>query len=198
MSVDRRTLEVYDARAADYAARFGSGGEDVHLLAFVAELAPGARVLDLGCGPGSASALMAAEGHRPDPVDASAAMVALAQERGLPARQASFDDIAGEGPYEAVWANFSLLHAARAALPGHLAALHDALVPGGLLHIGMKTGAGEHRDSLGRLYTYVGLQELRELLQAAGFAIHAEEEGAGAGLSGDHSTWVVMRGRRDG
>ena len=114
MSADERTIAAYDARAGAYAERFDAAGPDRNLQDFIAALATGARVLDLGCGPGNASAFMRAAGLKPDPIDASAKMVALANARhAIGARLATFDDIGGVGEYEAVWANFSLLHAAR-------------------------------------------------------------------------------------
>ena len=195
---DARTIAVYDARAADYAALTGRGAPDAQLAAFLALLPEGAQVLDLGCGPGAASRHMADRGHRPDPVDASPGMVALARAAGLPARRASFDDLDAEGAYDAVWANFSLLHAPRADLPRHLAAVARALRPGGLLHIGMKEGEGEARDGIDRLYTYVNEAELAGLLTDAGLTVLARERGTDTGLSGTTDPWIVMRATKDG
>ncbi|MCB2126921.1 MAG: class I SAM-dependent methyltransferase [Rhodobacteraceae bacterium] len=196
MSVDARTLAAYDARAADYAKLFRTRGPDRHLQSFIAALPPGARVLDLGCGPGQASVFLREAGHRPDPVDASVGMVALANDRhAIGARQASFDDIDAVAAYEGVWANFSLLHAPRSALPRHLVALNRALVPGGILHVGMKTGTGEARDALDRLYTFVTGAEMRGLLDGAGFTVTAEEEGMERGLAGTLDPFVILRAR---
>lgn len=197
--MDARTLAVYEARAADYAALTWSVRPGRDLIAFMAALPTGAAVLDLGCGPGAASAHMAAAGMRPDPVDAAPAMVALAREKfGLPARQAAFADLDAVAAYDGVWASFSLLHAPRADLPGHLAAIARALRPGGLFHIGMKTGAGEGRDTLDRFYTYVGVRELHGLLAAAGFTVLTTREGVETGLSGSEDPFVICLARTDG
>jgi SAM-dependent methyltransferase len=194
MSVDPRTIAAYDAHAAEYAERFGAARPDADLKAFIDALPQGARVLDLGCGPGDASAFLRAAGMRPDPVDASPAMVTLANARhAIGARLATFEEISAESTYEGVWANFSLLHAPRADLPRHLSALHRALVSGGLLHVGMKTGAGEGRDTLDRFYTYVAREELLGLLDSAGFAVIAAREGADPGLAGPIEPWMVVR-----
>jgi SAM-dependent methyltransferase len=194
VSVDARTIAVYDAKAADYADRFRTSRPDRHLTAFMADLPAGARVLDLGCGPGTASAFLRAAGFRPDPVDASAAMVRIANERhDIGARMASFDEIDAVGVYDGVWANFSLLHAGRDDLPRHFAALHRALRPGGLLHVGMKTGTGAGRDALDRLYTYVTVRELTGLVTDAGFAVTATHEGREVGLAGTDDPFVILR-----
>ena len=144
-------LEQAQAYAA---ADFAAG--DQALIERLAQLFPGglgARLVDLGCGPGGASAHMRDAGLNPDPVDASPAMIALAKERfSLEARQATFDDIGGEALYDAIWANFSLLHAPRADLSRHFTALARVLRPGGLFHVGLKTGTGEARDEIGRAH----------------------------------------------
>lgn len=199
MSADPRTLAAYEAHARDYEDRFRRDRPDRHLQAFIDLLPAGARVLDLGCGPGAASAFLCAAGMEPDPVDAAPAMVALANARhGIGARLASFDDLDAVAAYDGVWANFSLLHAPRADLPRHLAAIRRALKPGGLFHIGMKTGAGEARDRLGRFYAYVGTAELRSLLTQADFGILAESGGRERGLAGTLDPFVILLARATG
>lgn len=194
---DRRTLAIYDAKAGDYAKLVGRDGPNPHLQRFLGMVATGGRVLDLGCGPGTASVVMRDAGFDPDPVDASAGMVAHAADtHGLPARQMTFAQLRAEAAYDGVWANFSLLHAPRSALPGHLAAISTALKPQGAFHVGMKTGAGEKRDGLGRQYTYVTAGELRDLLVAAGLTVDYEDTGAGKGLDGEVAPWVILQARK--
>lgn len=196
MSADPGTIAAYEAHADAYAAHFAAEGPGADLRAFMARLGPGARVLDLGCGPGTASAFLRDAGFRPDPVDAAPAMVALANRRhNLGARVATFDDVDGLSGYGGVWASFSLLHAARADLPRHLAAIRRALVAGGVLHIAMKLGSGEARDRLGRFYTYFGRDELADLLAGAGFAIQGERQSEEVGLAGQLEPFIVMDAR---
>ena len=194
MSTDRRTIAVYDAKALDYAERFSSAEPGRHLRSFIEALPPGSHVLDLGCGPGHDSAFMSQAGLVPDAIDASPAMVAMANERhGLDARLASFDDIDAVALYDGIWASFSLLHAPRGDLPRHVAGLHRALRPGGLLHLGMKTGNGEMRDALDRFYTYVTVPEITGILTEAGFTVTATEEGEEVGLAGLPDRFVILR-----
>jgi SAM-dependent methyltransferase len=193
VSADPRTIAVYDAKAKDYADRFATAKPDRALAAFIAALPAGARVLDLGCGPGTASAFLRAAGHLPDPMDASPETVALANARhAIGARIADFDAVTEVAAYDGVWANFSLLHAPRSAMPRYLAALHRALKPGGLLHLGMKTGSGEARDGLDRMYTYYDVDELQALLRAAGFTPTALVEGTERGLAGTDDPFALL------
>ncbi|KPP90583.1 MAG: Methylase involved in ubiquinone/menaquinone biosynthesis [Rhodobacteraceae bacterium HLUCCA08] len=196
MSADPRTIAAYDARAQDYAERFGTeDAPGASLRRFADALPPGGHVLDLGCGPGTSAARLMAMGFALDALDASAEMVRLARARSVPARQAGFDDLDASAAYDGVWANFSLLHAPRADLPGHLAAIARALKSGGLLHIGMKLGTGQARDRLDRRYTYVARDELAELLVRAGFTLLCEHHFEEAGLAGTIDPGIVILAR---
>lgn len=195
---DRETLAVYDSRAQDYADRFGTDLEpDTQLRHFLDLLPHEAEVLDLGCGPGRSAAMMAAAGHRVTATDASAEMIALAgKQPGVSARQETFDELSDTDRYDGIWANFSLLHADRPDLPRHVSAIAQALKPGGIFHIGMKTGQGRARDRPGRLYTYVQDPELTSLLVGAGLEPLARWTGSDAGLSGEVEPWIVIQARK--
>lgn len=194
---DARTIATYDAKAAEYAALVTNDKPDKTLQGFIDLVPKGGKVLDLGCGPGTSAAHMRDAGLVPDPVDASEGMIAIAREKfGLDARVGQFDDIAGTDVYDAVWANFSLLHAARADLPRHFQAIAKATKTGGILHIGMKTGDGSARDAIKRLYTYVTVPELTDLLTTAGYEVIYTKEGREAGLAGTIDPFVIMRGKK--
>ncbi|WP_281981635.1 class I SAM-dependent DNA methyltransferase [Thalassorhabdomicrobium marinisediminis] len=197
MTTDKETLAVYDARAEDYESRFAGDAPSALLQRFINAVPDGGRVLDLGCGPGSAAAHMAAADLRVDATDASPEMVRLAQAKpGVTARQATFDELDATALYDGIWANFSLLHATRADLPRHLDRIAKALKDAGVFHIGMKTGDGEGRDTLGRRYTYVRAKELRQMLEAAGLDIIAQDTGHEVGLSGSDDWWIVLMAQK--
>jgi SAM-dependent methyltransferase len=194
---DARTIATYNAKAADYAQMVSSEAPDTSLQTFIDLMPKGGHVLDLGCGPGTASAHMRAAGLVPDPVDASEGMIAIAKDKfGLAARLATFADITGSDIYDGIWANFSLLHAAPDDLPRHFNALGKATKPGGTIHVGMKTGTGVARDKINRLYTYVTVEELSTLLTSAGYHVTYTKEGQEAGLAGTVDPFVIMRGQR--
>lgn len=193
MSVDAKTIAVYDARAADYKRLAKDLDGYDHLVAFCKAMPAAANVLDLGCGPGLYAAFIAKQGSNVDAVDASVEMVKLAaQHTGVTARHASFDDISGNEIYDGIWANFSLLHAPRVAFPRHLAALHTACKPRALFHIAMKLGANAGRDTIERMYTYYQEDELLTYLTTAGFKIDRCEYGNSPGLSGEPADWIMV------
>lgn len=190
---DPTTIAVYDAKFADYVALEDSEWRDPSLERFVEMLPEGAHVLDLGCGPGKTSAFLQKAGFTVDATDASAAMVKMAADKyGISVRHVTFDDIDGQDKYDGIWANFSLLHAPKSRMPAHLAALHKALKPGGVFHIGMKLGSGEHRDRLDRFYAYYSQTELEDLLTDAGFHTLNATFGNGTGLDGSRSDWIII------
>lgn len=191
---DRETVQVYDTQAQDYARMTDrDNATDPRLVAFIAKLPAGGRVLDLGCGPGASAAVMAQAGLQVDATDASAEMVAMAaRHAGVTAWQATFHDLDAQDAYDGLWANFSLLHAPRADMPVHLAQIATSLVSGGQFHLGLKLGTGSARDSLGRLYTYYTQDDLNALLHTAGFAITEVTLGRGKGLDGSISDWISL------
>lgn len=190
---DDKTIGVYNDRAQDYADLTETDTPMESLVRFMEALPEGGKILDLGCGPATSSAHMRAAGFAPDPVDASPEMVALANKTyDIGARLGTFDDVQGEDVYDGIWANFSLLHAQRADLPRHLAAIKKALKSGGIFHIGMKTGSYEGRDTIGRYYTYVTEEELLGLLDDAGFRHRSSHFGEEPGLSGEIAPFIIV------
>jgi len=189
---DRATLDVYERMAKDYADRVRAD-ERTGMQTFLSDIKPGARVLDLGCGPGNDAAAMAKAGYDVLAVDAAAAMVTLAaSQEGVTAQQAQFDDIPTLGQFAGIWASFSLLHAPRADLPRHLSDIHAACDPRAPFCIGMKTGTGEGPDQLGRHYTYYSDSALRGALDAAGFTVSEAWYGQSKGLAGNLDPWIIL------
>ncbi len=193
---DQETLAVYARAAADYAKGFARSKDTFHepdYAAFVKALPSNGSVLDLGCGPGHWAARFHADGYRTDALDASAEMAEYARATfGIEVQVGPFETLKTEAQYDGIWAFFSLLHVPRADFPAELDRVKGALKPGGVLSLGMKLGAGEGRDSLGRFYAYYSEDELQQLLSHAGFTVQQSRRGNGEGLAGGVETFVVM------
>jgi SAM-dependent methyltransferase len=199
MGADPQTLAFYDGEAAVYAGYAADEAELGRLAEFAALLAPGAAVLDFGCGSGWAAAELTRRGFRVSALDGSAGLAAEARARyGIEVRVARFDAFDDVALYDGVWASFSLLHDSREAMPGHLARLYRALRPGGWLYLGLKEGAGTRRDRLGRRYTYYTRPEIERLLRAAGFPEPETVITQGEGYDGSRTGLLHILARRGG
>lgn len=189
---DPDTMAFY-ARQTEAYRKMAEGHHNPQLAAMMASLPVGARVLDLGCGPGQDARALARAGFAVVAMDASPEMIRqAAMAEGVETRLGSFADLHDTAAFDAVWASFSLLHAPKAAFPGHLAAIHRALRPGGVLVLSLKTGEGEARDSLGRFYAYYSETELTALLTGAGFRVAHVHHGHSTGMAGTHDPFMTV------
>jgi SAM-dependent methyltransferase len=196
---DAKTLAFYDAEAEAYAARGDRTNVSGSLGAFLARLAPGTHVLDLGSGDGRHSVAMIEAGFEVTALDGSAGLAAIASRRlGKPVRIARFDELEDVEAFDAVWAHASLLHVPTTGLADILARLHRALKPGGRLFASFKSGDAEGRDDLGRYYNYPTKDELAARLAASAPWQHVEiEETAGGGYDGKPTEWLFLHALRD-
>ena len=194
---DRETLDVYAAKARDYADLVQTAGDDPMVQRFIASVSPRGTVLDIGCGPGFAAAAMAQAGliaHAWDPVPEMLALAAA--HPGVTTRQAGYGDLEDEDTYDGVWSNFSMLHTPLEDWPRQFAAIHRALRSNGVLHFGTKLGTGEARDSIGRMYSYMTEDALIDLLSRTGFNVTYTRTGEEAGLSGEIAPFIVLQAKR--
>ena len=171
--MDTETIKYYDKSAESYLEKVCNTYPDSDLLSFINSIKSGGTVLDLGCGPGNSSAMMQSAGLNVQASDCSQKMVDIAKNKfNVDAIKAEFKELSEIDLYDGVWANFSLLHAPRSEMLSNLKKINRSLKKKGYLHIGLKIGNGEKRDTLGRQYTYYQPKELKSLLISAGFTIN--------------------------
>ncbi|RFS78564.1 class I SAM-dependent methyltransferase [Leclercia adecarboxylata] len=133
---------------------------------FTQHLAPGARVLDAGCGSGRDAKAFQEMGYQVEAFDASPAMVALAQEHTrLPVKVMSFADVDWKEEFDGIWCCASLLHVPAVELQGVMRRLADALKPGGVWYVSFKYGDGE-REVDGRRFTDMDEDDLNTLVSS--------------------------------
>ncbi len=61
----------------------------------------------------------------------------------------------------------------------------------------MKTGEGEARDIIDRMYCYVDVPALQFMLEGAGFTVLGIDEGREVGCAGTDDPFVAMRARKN-
>ena len=203
MSTDD-TVRAYDLDAAAYVAHGpvlpDTVRSDIEELADL--LGPGARVLEIGSGGGRDGRLMEELGLRVRRTDITPGFVSLLRQQGFAADLLDplVDDLsAPEGPYDAVWANASLLHVRRDDLPTVLERLAAVTRPGGVLRISLKEGDGEGWSTHGsvsnpRHFTYWRADALIAVVDAAGWG----EVSVRSGVEGSRGeTWLELSAVRD-
>ena len=191
MTSDIKTLQVYETQSSKYLENVTKEHPSKTLKYFAVNLPKKSNVLDYGCGPGLAAEYLANLGHSVIAFDASPNMLELVpKHERIKSYQATFDAFSENGIFDGIWASFSLLHAKREDFPRLLNSIKRALKPDGLFSIGLKLGAGEKRDKLGRRYTFVSRKELDQLLRSSGFNVFDHILGKDVGLDGVMSEWV--------
>ena len=200
----RVTVASYDEWAEQY--RTGAPEPSEHILAararFVAALPAGARVLEVGSGPGRDALALEEAGLSVRRTDITPAFVAMLRADGHDADVVdplgdNLADPTRDEAYDGVWASASLLHVRREDLPLVVRRLADVTRPGGAFHLALKEGDGARFSTHGnvgapRHFTFWREEPLREVLADAGWSV--EEVGHGIGLRGDH--WLDVLARR--
>jgi SAM-dependent methyltransferase len=194
--VDEETLQFYRKNAEAYAGR--EIAAHTRLARFLTLLAPGAAVLELGCGAGAASAEMLAKGFDVRSTDGSPEMAAEASRRlGRPVETLLFHDLDAVEAYDAVWANACLLHVPRGELAHILALIWRALRPGGYFYASFKTGHADGRDALNRYYNYPSPDWLQATYANAGsWSSSSTETGEVTGFDGERATMLFVTVRK--
>jgi SAM-dependent methyltransferase len=173
----RGTTASYDARARAHAEHWSGFRLHDEMARFTGHLAPGARVLDVGCGTGRDTAWLAEQGYAAMGVDLSGGMLHEARRRGVtaPLVQADMRYLPfRKGSYRGLWVCASLLHIPKAQAGAVLRDLERVVHPGHV-YIAVKRGAGEAwaEDEGGgrRFFAYYDPDELHALVVQAGFAV---------------------------
>jgi superfamily II DNA or RNA helicase/HKD family nuclease/SOS-response transcriptional repressor LexA len=120
---------------------------------FLNGLAPGASILDAGCGSGRDARAFADLGFSVSAFDASQELAKRASEHcGFAVEVRRFEDVDEVAQYDAIWCCASLLHVPLSDTHGVLSKLWAALKAGGRMYVSYKLGSGE-RSHDGRRFT---------------------------------------------
>ena len=156
------TLEYYDHNAEQFFKTTAevdfTGTQD----RFLRCLAPGSRILDLGCGSGRDTRYFLKKGYQVDATDGSAEICRLASEHtGIPVRQMLFNELDAEEEYDGIWACASILHLPEEELRDVMHRIGTALKEDGILYTSFKYGdfAGERNGRYFRDFTEESFRE---------------------------------------
>lgn len=209
MTIDQRkaiVAEGYDALGEGYLA-WASGVLDPRgrmLEAFSAALAPGARVLDLGCGAGLPSTKALAARFAVTGVDISAAQIEAAR-RHVPEASFVHADLTqidySNGSFEGITAFYVIPHIPREDHADLFGRIARWLVPGGMLVAVL--GSADSPDWIGEwlgrpmFFSTYDADVNRQLLAGAGFEFLIDEVVESVEPEGRvEFLWVVARRER--
>ena len=160
-------------------------------------LAPSARAIDLGCGPGRDLKELTRRGHVAIGVEGLPAFVEMARaDSGCEVWRQDF--LALDLPasrFDGVFANASLFHVPSTELPRVLAELHATLKPRGVLFSSNPRGQNEEGWNRGRYGAYHDLEAWRRFVSAAGL-VELTHYYRPAGLPREEQPWLASISRR--
>lgn len=193
----RETQATYDVIASEYAGRWTGPAQWITAeLDYLSAVLPrGARVADIGCGPGYHTRLLRERGFRATGFDLSLAMLASQGVPGIAQADMRALPIA-TGSLDAVWCAAALLHIPRPDVPVVLSEFARVLWTGGGLTISLAEGGGEvwepvsYQSSRRRWYVLHRLEPLTAQLYEVGFYVvdHSRRS--------THREWLHVRARR--
>ncbi len=182
MTITPGTTAFYD----DWAANGQEAARSAISKHFASAFAPGARVLDVGCGMGRDLAVLLETGFDAYGVEPHGAMRARAIERhpNLAGRiaAASLPQIGQPfgGGFDAIVCSAVLMHLPAGALPASLAALSAMLVPRARVLMAIPEMAADRlvdgRDPDGRAFSNHAPEHVRQLMAELGFALTSRAE----------------------
>lgn len=195
---NRKTVASYEQCARDYARSVGSEPSPLGtqaLNSLINAVPQGARILEIGSGPGFDADFLDRHGLSVRRTDAAQAFVDFQSERG---KRAEKLDLIGDelgGPYAAVIAQYVLQHVDRELMDLVLGKIAAALVPGGTFLASLREGEGEQeeRGSEGGFY-YVALwrtEDFEQRLNKAGLQIQWSME-----MEDEDGRWMTILARR--
>lgn len=192
-----RTRATYDSVSAEYHQRTQSLWPALipHLDRFAAGLGAGARVVDVGCGPGRDTRALRERGLTVFGFDLSIgqltvdglAGVAVADMRTLPINTGAVDGL---------WCQAAFLHVPRDDAPRTLVEFHRSLRPGGALFLCTAEGDKEgwetkrYGEDHPRWFVYHRAPALATMLERTGFDVVAST------IEDTERRWVTTHARR--
>lgn len=191
------TIRTYNHIAPEFAARTWNIYLEEPMRRFTAHLPKGAKILDLGCGPGRDVVRFREFGYQTYGADLSVGMLQEATQRignkGLLNCDMCHLSVSDES-FDGVWLCASLLHLSKKQAILALGEIRRIIRKGGALYVSVQLGRGETwtKQFGERYFSYYQPEELAELVRKAGFEVRERWE-----VLGGEKEWINLIGGRD-
>ena len=158
------TKDYYRSNAQNYAKRTLSIDVDDIRGRFMAYLAPGSSILDVGCGSGRDLCAFTESGFPATGVDSAEEMCASARRHsGCKVYNTPFENFTPCRPHDGIWAMASLVHLPDKDMPPSLQRIWSWLKKGGIFYASFKDKSGAGVTSDGRVFNGFSLDEVTQL-----------------------------------
>jgi SAM-dependent methyltransferase len=159
------TVGYYDTHAQEYCEWTSQLDLNEVYERFLKELAPGAHILDAGCGSGRDTKVFLARGYRVTAIEASTELARLATAfTHHPCEILFFQDMVFQDEFDGIWACASLLHIPKSDVEDVVARFVRALKSGGISYISLKEGDGERVAEDGRFFSDYTAESFRKVV----------------------------------
>ncbi|WP_197061746.1 class I SAM-dependent methyltransferase [Ureibacillus manganicus] len=160
-----KTINYYNQNASAFTSDTVAVDFDEKQNVLLKYLAPGAHILDFGCGSGRDSKAFLEKGYKVTAMDGSSELCKIASEYiGQDVQCKKFHELDEVEAFDAVWACASILHVPSVELPQVIENIERALKSGGYFYVSFKYGDFEGERN-GRYFTNQNEKSLRELLE---------------------------------
>jgi ubiquinone/menaquinone biosynthesis C-methylase UbiE len=176
----KQNLEAYDKNAKLYQEKTNKLSREQLSIRkeFMSFLKHGAKILDIGCGPGRDAKLFS-KSFKVTGIDISKNMINLARKNAPKAkfRQMDFFDMDfSSACFNAVWFEAGLLTVRKKDALKLLKDIKQLLIQKGIFYVSVKEGIGEgsefdKRYGIAKYTAYYSKRELEQLIKKAGFKI---------------------------
>jgi ubiquinone/menaquinone biosynthesis C-methylase UbiE len=172
------TVKTYNKIAAKYAKKFHK--PSYFLNKFASLLPKNAKILDVGCGPGTDSIYLKRKGLNVEGIDLSRKMVKIARQRFSSIKFKVMDMRSLKYPnsyFDGIVIAFSLIHISNQDIPKTLKELKRVLKNGGVIYFGLQEGKGEKfletpLDPRYKMFLhFFTIKEFTSLLKRFGFKV---------------------------